>query len=220
MKVFLCGGGSDIQTIEANKRLNEIIDHSKPCLYIPLAMEQEKYDGCYEWIIRELKGVEIPSIEMVRSADELLTKNLNDYSVIFIGGGNTFKLLNDLKICGVFEKIKEYLNNGGVAFGGSAGAIIFGKDLDACRLDDANDVNLNDTNGFDILDGISILCHYTNRTTEKDEQSKQFLLELSKHRKAIALPEEVTLFVNDDYIEVIGDKPYYFFENGRMIIKE
>ena len=40
MKVFLCGG-SDNQTIEANKRLNEIIDHSKPCLYIPLAIKQK-----------------------------------------------------------------------------------------------------------------------------------------------------------------------------------
>ncbi len=214
MKVFLCGGGADTQTIEAYKGLNEVINHSKPCLYIPLAMEQEMYDSCYEWITGELENVEIPSIEMVRSANELSTKNLNDYSFLFIGGGNTFKLLNDLKICGAFEKIEEYLNNGGVAFGSSAGAIIFGKDLEACRLDDANDINLCDINGLDILKGISILCHYTNRTAEKDEQSKEFLLELSKQRKIIALPEEVTLFVNDDSIEVIGEKPYYFFGGG------
>ncbi len=93
MKVFLCGGGAGIQTIEANKRLNEVIDHSKPCLYIPLAMEQGKYAGCYEWIKDELKNIDIPYIEMVKSADELVTKNMNDFGVIFIGGGNTFKLL-------------------------------------------------------------------------------------------------------------------------------
>ena len=29
MKVFLCGGGADIQIIEANNRLNKVIDHSK-----------------------------------------------------------------------------------------------------------------------------------------------------------------------------------------------
>ncbi len=219
MKVFLCGGGADIQTIEANNRLNEVIDHSKPCLYIPLAMEQDMYDSCYEWITKELKDVHIPSIDMVRSADELSTKNLNNYSVIFIGGGNTFKLLNELKVCGAFEKIKEYLNNGGVTFGGSAGAIIFGKDLEACQLDDVNEVNLSDTNGFDVLNGISILCHYTNRTTEKDEEIKQYLLKLSHHKKIVALPEEVTLFINDECIEIIGDKPYYFFENGVIIKK-
>ena len=41
-------------------------------------------------------------------------------------------------------------------------------------------------------------------------------MELSLRRKAVALPEEVTLFVNDDRIEVIGDRPYYLFEDGVM----
>lgn len=217
MKVFLCGGGDGVQTMEANKKLNEVIDHAKPCLYIPLAMEPEKYTSCYEWVTGELKNVDIPYIEMVKSADELAAKNLNDFGVIFIGGGNTFKLLRDLKISGAFEKIKGYLNGDGVVFGGSAGAIIFGKDLEACRLDDANEVNLNETDGFDILNGTSILCHYTNRTAEKDEMSRQYLLEVSKHRKVVALPEEVTLFVNGTGIEVIGSRPYYVFENGAII---
>lgn len=76
MKVFLCGGGADIQTMEAIKRLNEVIDHSKPCLYIPLAMKQDVYDSCYEWIKGELKNIDVPHIEMVRSEDELATKNM------------------------------------------------------------------------------------------------------------------------------------------------
>ena len=86
MKVFLCGGGAGTQTMEAYKRLNEVIDHSKPCLYVPLAMEQRKYAGCYEWIKEELNNVDIPYIEMVNSADELAAKNMSDFSVIFIGG--------------------------------------------------------------------------------------------------------------------------------------
>lgn len=172
------------------------------------------YDSCREWINGELKNIDIPYIETVKSAEELAAKNLNDYSMIFIGGGNTFKLLKDLKVSGAFDKIKEYLNNDGVVFGGSAGAIIFGENLEACRLDDENKVNLTETGGFDILNGISFLCHYTNRTAEKDEKSRQYLLEISKRRKVAALPEEITLFVNGDNIEVIGNKPYYFFENG------
>ncbi len=219
MKVFLNGGGADIQAIDAYKRLNQIIDHTKPCLYIPLAMNQEKYDSCYEWVTGELKSIGVPNIDMVRSAEELSAKNLNDYSFLFIGGGNTFKLLYDLKSCGTYEKISEYINNDGIVFGGSAGAIIFGKDLEACRLADSNDVNLKDINGFDVLNGISILCHFTNGTPEKDEKSKQYLLELSQHRTSVALPEEVTLFVSDNCIEVIGDSPYYLFENGQMFIK-
>ena len=55
MKVFICGGGAGKQTIRAMKRLNEVIDHNLPCLYIPLAMEADNYDGCYRWITNELK---------------------------------------------------------------------------------------------------------------------------------------------------------------------
>lgn len=217
MKVFLCGGGAGEQTIEANKRLNEVIDHTKPCLYIPLAMEADMYDSCYKWITGELKDLEIPHIDMVRSAEELAEKDLSAYSVLFIGGGNTYKLLYDIKRCGMFEKIREYLENGGVAFGGSAGAIIFGEDLESCEMDDPNEVDLKDTAGYDVLDGISVLCHYTNRTVEEDEKNKEFLLSISYKRRILALPEEVTVFVNDDKVEIIGDRPYFYFEKGEIL---
>ena len=45
MKVFICGGGSGEQTQRALHRLNEVISHDLPCLYIPLAMEAEQYPG-------------------------------------------------------------------------------------------------------------------------------------------------------------------------------
>lgn len=217
MKVFLCGGGAGEQTVEANKRLNEVIDHTKPCLYIPLAMEAEMYDSCYQWITGELAKVQLPYIEMVRSGEELAKKKFSDYSVVFIGGGNTYKLLKELKESGAFVKLRTYLEQGGVAFGGSAGAIIFGEDLEACNLDDSNEVGLTDPAGMDVLQGVSLLCHFTSREKEKDARNKEYLLEISKHRRVLALPEEVTLFVNDETIEVIGERPYYAFENGRML---
>ena len=215
MKVFICGGGAGEQTARALRRLNEVIDHSLPCLYIPLAMEEDRYDSCLEWIQGELSGVVIPGIEMVRSAEELSRKRLADYSFLFIGGGNTFKLLYDIRRAGMFGPIREYLLSGGTAFSGSAGAIIFGEDLESCALDDDNDVGLKDTGGFDVLGGVSFLCHFTNRIPEHDRRSEEYLLKISGHRKIYALPEEDTLFVNGDRLEAIIDRPYYIFENGR-----
>ena len=216
MRIFLCGGGDGTQTTSAYKKLNEIIDHTKPILYIPLAMESDKYPSCLEWITNELKELNICNIEMVTQASEILNKNLDDYCAIFIGGGNTFKLLNDLKTSGAFEKIQEYINNNRIVFGGSAGAIIFGKNLKSCVLDDDNAVNLEDISGYDILNGYSILCHYTNRTKEKDTESKEYLLNLSKEEKIIALPEEDTIFINGNDIQVIGNRPYYIFNDGTI----
>lgn len=214
MRIFLNGGGDGVKTTQANKRLNEVIDHARPLLYIPLAMESKMYPSCLEWIKGELADLDITGIEMVISAQELMDKDLSQYCALFIGGGNTFKLLNDLKLSGAFDKIKAYIEGDGIIFGGSAGSIIFGETLESCILDDANEVGLKDIAGFDVLNGISLLCHYSNRSEEKDNQSKQYLLELSKRRKVIALPEEVTLFINGDEVEVIGSRPYYVFENG------
>ena len=192
-----------------------MIRHDLPCLYIPLAMEEDQYDSCYKWIKGELRGTEIPGIEMVRSAEELSRKHPDDYSFLFIGGGNTFRLLSEIKRVSMFEPIREYLRNGGTAFGGSAGAIIFGEDLESCALDDDNEAGLQDTRGFDVLCGVSFLCHFTNRTREQDLRSEEYLLRISEHRKIIALPEEDTLFLNETRLEEIIDRPYYIFDRGR-----
>ena len=84
------------------------------------------------------------------------------------------------------------------------------------NIKSGDEVNLKDISGFDVLNGYSILCHYTNRTKEKDEESKEYLLNLSKEEKIIALPEEDTIYINDTHTEIIGNKPYYIFENNTI----
>lgn len=216
MKIFLCGGG--LQTADLNRKFNEVIDHNKPILYIPVAMKNDMYDSCYELINNALKDVDVPCIEMVRSADELLLKNLSNYSAIYIDDGNAFKLLYELRQSGAFDKINDYLKNGGVVFGKGAGATIFGRDLDACKLDDFNDVGLRDTKGFNVLSNISLLCHYTDRSDKDNHLNTEYLLCISKHRVIISLPEGDTIYFNDGIFEVIGNRPYYIFEDGNIIL--
>ena len=163
----------------------------------------------------ELSDIDKQGIDMVKSSDELMNKNFTDYACIYIGGGNTYKLLNNLKVSGAFDKIKKYLfDENGIVYGGSAGAIIFGKDLDSCNTDDENEIGLVDNTGFDMLNGYSLLCHYTSRELERTELSKKYLLELSKVKPVYAIPEEDTIFVNDGKIEFIGSRPYYEFKDG------
>ncbi|MBQ3408442.1 MAG: hypothetical protein IJH12_04480 [Clostridia bacterium] len=83
MRAFLCGGGSGKQMKEAYQKFSEVIDKSKPLLYVPIAMNLEKYDECYSWIKKELGEYGIENIEMVKSYMELENIDFCDYCAIF-----------------------------------------------------------------------------------------------------------------------------------------
>ena len=215
MKLLLCGGGSGKKTILANKKFNEIIDNNKKLLYIPLAMDKERYPSCIEWLKNEMKDVSVKDIEMITDAKQICECNLEDYCAVFIGGGNTFKLLKELKESGAFGLLENYVKNDGIVYGCSAGAIIFGKNIECCLYMDPNDVKLKDTKGFDFLDGLSFTAHYTNKNEEKTKLATDYLLQYSTSREAVyALPEEDTVYIDGEKKEVIGTKDYYIFENG------
>ena len=221
MKLILNGGGTGKAVASARRLLNDSIDHHRQVLYIPFAWPDPGYRGCLEFMTGELADVDKAGIDMVKTPGELMRRDFTEYACLYIGGGNTYKLLNDLKAGGVFEKIRKYLaEDGGIVYGGSAGAIIFGRDLDSCSTDDENEVGLTDHTGFNLLGGYSLLCHYTNRSRERTEQTRRRLLELSKTKPVYAIPEEDTVFVQDERIEVIGDRPYFEFIGGRDIRRE
>lgn len=212
MKLFLCGGGSGKQIIDSLKRFSEEINKSKPILYVPLAMESDKYDSCKSWFEGEIQNIGITDFDMITSSLELSNKDLEKYSAIFIGGGNTYKLLWELKKHSNIKKIDQYLKNGGVVFGGSAGAIIFGKNIDCCLYEDGNLINLKDCDGFNYLNNISLLCHLNEKHLEKN---KDYLINCSNKNKIIYLPEEDVIFINDGNIELIGKQEYILFSNGK-----
>ena len=88
---------------------------------------------------------------------------------------------------------------------------------------DRNDINLTNTRGFDVLSGVSIFPHYTNKKsklTEKENKERlnkftNSIIKFSERTgKVIAIPEEDAIYVNNDSIELLGTRPYFIFENG------
>lgn len=230
MKLLLNGGGGSKELKLAMEILNEIMDHNKPILYVPLAMDEidHPYDGCYEWFQNVIADMNVCGVDMARSFEDFANYNFENYSSIFIGGGNTYKLLKGMKDNGIFEKIIEYLNKDGIISGCSAGTVIFGKDINIISTMDKNEVELEDTKGFDCLNGISIFPHYTNTKSKLTEEENRLRTEgftdaISNFSKeigdVIAIPEEDTIYISDDSIQIIGSRPYYEFKNGEVVEK-
>lgn len=96
---------------------------------------------------------------------------LDDFDYIFMAGGNTFDLRRAMVETGFDDQIREYLDNGGVYVGESAGAIVVGPSLRGFEsMDDKPDNPIWD--GMGLIDQIivphndSIDPAYNNRAPE------------------------------------------------------
>jgi dipeptidase E len=133
---------------------------------------------------------------------------LKEFNGIYIGGGNTWSLIKELKDSGFSDILIQYLQAGGQVYGGSAGAIIMGKRIDT--HDDENKIALKDTSGFNLLNNFSIACHF------KDEQNERFKMWATNNNlPIICLPEETGLIIENGVALCAGTKPcIIYFRDG------
>lgn len=202
MKLLLSGGGDPEQVLELDKIFASHVKGEK-VLYIPVAMDKFPYEDCLKWFTQTYKQYGITNIDMYTDLSKNI--NLNEYKGIFIGGGNTFKLLNEIKKFRFDIKLKEYLNNDGFVYGGSAGAIIFGSSIDTASYADENYIDLKDLTGINILNNKKIWCHY-NPKDHKEELDKI-------KGEIILLYEESGIFFDGENITAVG-KDYELIENN------
>ena len=126
------------------------------------------------------------------SDDDGGTDENDNVDVLFIPGGNTFHLLHFLQTHPLLpQALRDFLEKGGVIFGGSAGALILGKDIAICDVQngglDENDIGLKDTAGLDLLGGAVVFPHFKTEEEEQHQVCKRWADE--KDVVVIAMPE-------------------------------
>jgi dipeptidase E len=211
MKLFLGGGGGSADSIELDKKFVASLDLSKPLLYIPIATNTAKYpySGCVAWLSSVLGPLGVKDIVMWTEEDlKAKTKEeFAQFSGIYIGGGNTYKLLKELKEFGTFDILSTLAKEDVSIYGGSAGAIILAKTIIPAGFLDENKVGLTDFSALNLVHGHDIWCHYTG--TEDDsimDYIKKFNLQ-----KIVAIPEDAGLIVSEKEIEEVGPGKVKFF---------
>ena len=125
----------------------------------------------------------------------LVGNTLKKFGAVYIGGGNSFKLMHELRSSGFDVKLKKYIQSGGIVYGGSAGAIILGKSI--ATSTDKNLIKLKDLDGLNLVNGYSVFCHY-------DPKDNKIISKLSKMKKIIAIPEGSGAVVDNNHIRKIG----------------
>jgi len=155
--------------------------------------------SCMDWFYSGFKGFGEISVNLLTEFNGLKNDFLSQYDGIYVGGGNTFKLLKVFRDSGFDELLKTYIDNGGIYYGGSAGAIIMGKTIDTATAFDHNDIALGDLSGLNLANGFSIWPHY-------DSSHEKMMTDWhNTNGEVVGIGEDSAVVVNGTELENIGD---------------
>jgi len=199
-KLFLSGGGDEKQTFEVDEIFLRDINS---ILYISLAWNNKNYNTCREWFINAMKQHKEVSIEMLTDLSKEI--DFTKFNAIYIGGGNTFKLLKKIKDTNFNKRLIEFFDQGGTIYGGSAGAIILGADINLaliCKDIDTKKVNLVETSALNLINNQDIQPHFESNELVKNQDYTG-----KTNRDIIGIPEGSALFFDGEEFKAIGAEP-------------
>lgn len=133
--------------------------------------------------------------------DETKINELLSCDAIHLSGGNTFYFLQLLKKRNFLDIIRNYVLEGGVLIGISAGSIMMSETIDAAAFGDEDNVRDENKEALGLVD-FEFMPHW-----ERDQEYLQDLLDYSrKSNKVIyACNDGDGIIINGDKIEFIGD---------------
>ncbi|NWF65812.1 MAG: Type 1 glutamine amidotransferase-like domain-containing protein [Chloroflexi bacterium] len=211
--IFLSGGGDREDTVVLDKKFFNLLPSGSKILYIPIALNRDAigFAACHDWFsgcISMHSGNKDIDFRMILEDEDV--PELADFNAIYIGGGNTFKLLNYIKEKKLDKRLVKYLKNGGILYGGSAGAIILGENINTVK--EENDSNYEYSRGLNLVGGLSLICHYEPNLNEKIMASVN---EIST--PIIAMPEDSGIAIHPDSIEVVGNALIFDPERKKLL---
>lgn len=208
--LYLAGGGDEHDSVCIDKKFAQHFG-GKRFVYLPIAMDgvSPTYEDCRVWINSIFNPLGIREIVMWDDLNPNFATELQTYDAVYIGGGNTYKLLDKLRKTGFDNALKQFAIDGGTIYGGSAGAIVLGKDISTCAAMDSNETGLHDTNGLGLIGDYAIWCHYVE---EHDR------LIASYEYPIIAIPERSGLTFDGSVVCVVGFDGVTIFDSGHKKI--
>jgi dipeptidase E len=195
---FGCGSAVD----ERGLWLDMLVGRRARIVYWPFALGPEMLTGADDWLRSNLDvlGLEYElttwaSLENHRP--EELTTHVAD--LLFVGGGNTFRLLDHARGHGFIEPVRSFWRAGGDYYGGSAGAVLACDSIAIAVGHDANEPGLDDLDGLGLFPGAAILPHFTPEQLDSTRRWARV-----HDTTVIGMPESIGLRHADGDSTVVG----------------
>lgn len=170
MNIILGGGRGSKYSKETDELIKKILqENKKKILYVPIALRNYKtFKECLNWFTKTYPEREY-NIKMLEDFKKITQKELNTFDVVFIGGGNTYNLLKEIRTTKFDKKLIKYSKQKTI-YGGSAGAIILGKNITTSN--DENNTKLKNLQGLSLIN-YAIWPHYEKKTKQKNKRIHQ-----------------------------------------------
>ena len=212
--VVLIGGGeigrgnSSYETKIIDEEIVKMTKKSKPnFLFIGLASSySDSYYDCIKKIYKDL-GCECVYLKKknILNNPDIVKNKIESADIIYIGGGDTIKLLSDIKKYEIDSLLEKITDKGTVLVGISAGAILLSDGGFSDSLILRGESNKHEyIKGLGIVN-ISISPHYKSNV-QKDIEMKEYLKN-NKLLSMFCLENCVALKIVDNEYQVIKSSP-------------
>lgn len=208
MKKLLLIGGKDKDSNDMDKKIVELSGKENPnLLFIGFASEYAEAE--YNNIKKIFKPLNCNTSFLKKknciNNKELMLKKIKEADIIYIGGGNTIKLLNTIKEFGIEKLLKDAYNKEKLLVGISAGAILLSKEGFSDSL-----VTKDNPNNYKFIKGLAFtdicICpHYSER--------KELLKDNIKNKTVYGLDNNTVIYIVNE------EKKYIKFINNIYLIK-
>jgi dipeptidase E len=212
MKLVFYSGGQRDENQNIDIELFHLIESTDPLFtFIPACYDDSNV--YYSEFIQHFSfyGVRKFNIFPIDTPFDYVTAlKVLESDVIYLGGGNTFYFLKNLKRSGFLHLLKEYVAAGGVLAGMSAGAIIMTNNISTASFPvfdaDDNEVALTNLKAMSLV-SFEFYPHFTN--------TRRYIHELNlesykRNHPIYACGDGSGIVVNDNKIMMIGDVWSFF----------
>jgi dipeptidase E len=208
MKVALGGGGGAADSRLLDEVFAAWIGSQGKLLYLPCALRGIRpFQTCWEWITATFTSLNVTNITMWTDLSEHQGSELDEFDAVYIGGGNTFALLAELRKSGFDHHLREFVCGGKAVYGGSAGAAVLGRDIRTVNYLDCNEVGLVEMKGLDLAQGHAVWVHYQ---PQDDNLIDAYVFQYQQ--PVLALSERSGMIIEQDSMRAMGFEPAYRFD--------
>nr|WP_254107458.1 Type 1 glutamine amidotransferase-like domain-containing protein [Bacillus pumilus] len=142
-------------------------------------------------------GMQLETVQIAEQSTEEITKMIKQNDVMYVSGGNTFYLLQELRKHGLDDVLKEEINKGKLYIGESAGSIIMAPSIEYISLMDKRQKapELSSYQGFNEVSRYPV-PHVHN--TYLGDAAQQILKQYEKTLDLCPLTDEQALLITGE----------------------